>query len=173
MQKGRGQHPSIENVETVAKLEQQFLDARTFSERVADAIGGFAGSMSFVLLHVVIFALWFVINRGLIPPIPAFDPYPFMLLSMSVSVEAVLLSTFVLIKQNRMARRADRRNELNLQIDLLSEKEATKNLQLLSRICEHLGIPDASNDADTKALSEETAVEELARELRERMPAPD
>ena len=122
---------------------------------------------------MVIISLWFLVNMGRVPGILVFDPYPFILLNMAVSVETLLLSTFVLIKQNRMASRADRRNELTLQIDLLAEKETTKNLQLLQRICEHLGIPDAVDDPDLKALSEETAVEELAEELRQRMPSVD
>lgn len=166
----RAQRPTAENIETVVKLEQKFLESRSAADRIGDAIGSFAGSIAFALLHLAIFTLWFVINTGLLRPIPVFDPYPFILLSMSVSVEAVLLSTFVLMKQNRMARRADRRNELNLQIDLLSEREATRNLQLLRRICDHLGIPEAAEDPEILALSENTAVEELADELRERMP---
>lgn len=173
MNKARTRPPAAENIATIAKLEQQHLEERTPVERIGDAIGGFAGSMTFVVLHVVIFTLWFVINTGLLPPIPVFDPYPFIFLSMAVSVEAVLLSTFVLMKQNRMAQRADRRNELNLQVDLLSEKETTRNLQLLRLICQHLGIPNAGEDPETKALSEDTAVEDLARELKEKLPASD
>lgn len=173
MKKAREHRPSGQNIEIVAKLEQEFLEDRTSVERIGDAIGSFVGSMTFVVLHVFIFTMWFLVNSRVFPAIPVFDPYPFILLNMAVSVEAVLLSTFVLIKQNRMAKRADRRNELNLQVDLLAEKEATKNLQLLCRICEHLGIPDAGDDAETRALSEETAVDELAKELREKMPASD
>ena len=173
MKKARAQRPATESIETIAKLEEKFLENRTLVERIGDVIGGFAGSMSFVALHVMIIAFWFLINTGKVPGIPIFDPYPFILLNMSVSVETVLLSTFVLMKQNRMASRADRRNELTLQIDLLAEKESTKNLQLLQRICEHLGIQDAAQDPDLKALSEETAVEELAEELRQRMPSVD
>ena len=170
MNKARPVRPAQENIETVARLEQRFLEERSLVERVGDVIGTFAGSMAFVVLHVIVFTLWFLINTRWIPGIPAFDPYPFILLSMCVSVEAVLLSTFVLMKQNRMAKRADRRNELNLQIDLLAEKEATKTLQLLQLICERLGIPDAGRDREIQALSKETAVEELAQELREKLP---
>lgn len=170
MNKARPTRPAQENIETIARLEQQFLEERSLVERVGDAIGAFAGSMAFVVLHVIAFTLWFVVNTRGIPEIPAFDPYPFILLSMCVSVEAVLLSTFVLMKQNRMAKRADRRNELNLQIDLLAEKEATKTLQLLGRICDHLGVP-ISDDQEVEALSKETAVEELAKELRNKIPS--
>ena len=172
MRKTQVQLPALQNIETAAKLERQFLEERTVTERIGDAIGSFAGSMKFVVIHVVVFAAWFLINGKIIGFIPAFDPYPFILLSMAVSVEAVLLSTFVLMKQNRMAKRADIRNMLNLQIDLLAEKESTKNLQLLRSICRRLGIPDG-DDLETKVLSEETAVEDLIRELNARMPACD
>src|SRR5579872_5083461 len=90
------------NISTVAKLERECLENRSAIERMGDAIGGFAGSMGFVLLHVIWFTVWVIINANLVPVIPAFDPYPFVFLSMIVSLEAVLLTTFVLMKQNRM-----------------------------------------------------------------------
>ncbi|WP_316435060.1 DUF1003 domain-containing protein, partial [Escherichia coli] len=87
--------------------------ARTATDRVGDAIAGFAGTMTFVMLHVIGLTAWFVINLGLIPFIVPFDPYPFVLMAVIVSIEGVLLSTFILMKQNRMSRRADERNHLN------------------------------------------------------------
>ena len=169
MRKTDAEHPTVKNIETAALLERRFMEDRTTVERIGDAVGSFAGSMKFVVLHVVIFAVWFAINSRAIPAIRPFDPYPYILLNMAVSLEAVLLSTFVLMKQNRMSRRSDIRDDLNLQIDLLAEKETTKNLQLLRRICEHLGIPEATDDLETQALSEETVVEELAKELNDRL----
>src|SRR5438270_347052 len=94
MKKTEASLPPAENIATVVKLEQQFLQERNTVERFGDAIGSFAGSMSFVVLHVILLALWFIINKNLVPGVPAFDPYPFILLSMVVSVEAVILSTF-------------------------------------------------------------------------------
>ena len=99
-----------------------------------------------------------------------FDPYPFIFLSMIVSVEAVLLSTFVLMKQNRMAERVDQRDHLNLQIDLLAEEEITKILQLQRLICERLQIPTATEDPIVSELAETTPVEMLADELRRKLP---
>jgi len=163
--------PASVNIASVAELEREFLERRTVVERIGDAIGSFAGSMRFVVLHIGIFAVWFLINTRGIPGIPVFDPYPFILLNMAVSVEAVLLSTFVLMKQNRESRRADRRGELNLQVDLLAEKEATKMLQLLQLICENMGIHDAKHDPEVQALSQDTAVRDLAAELTEKMPS--
>jgi uncharacterized membrane protein len=170
MNKTQAPRPSQENISTVMKLEERFLQERSTVERIGDAIGSFAGSMKFVVIHITIFILWFLVNTKVIPGIPAFDPYPFILLSMSVSVEAVILSTFVLMRQNREAKRAEQRQHLTLQIDLLAEQEATKTLQLLRRICEHLGIEEASSDNETTILSETTAVDELADELKQRMP---
>lgn len=163
-------NPAVSNIVTVAKLEQQFLERRTLVDRIGDVIGGFAGSMKFVLLHLIILAAWFLINYRVIPGLKPFDPYPFMFLSMAVSIEAVLLSTFVLMKQNREGRRADQRAQLMLQVDLLAEQEATKTLQLLQRICDRLGIGEARLDPETKVLSEHTAIEELAREIKEKLP---
>ena len=93
-----------------------------------------------------------------------------MLLSLCVSLEAVLLTTFVLMKQNRMSKRADQRNQLTLQVDMLAERETTKALQMLRAICERLGIEEQAREPETKQLSEETAVETLARELKRKIP---
>ena len=98
------------------------------------------------------------------------DPYPFALLCMLVSLEGVLLSTFVLIKQNRMSSRADERSHLDLQINLLSEKELTKILQLQKLICSKLKIEEAEMDFEVKELSNVTAVDNIAHELSRRLP---
>ncbi len=161
---------ALENIEAVANLEQKFLQERTLIERMGDAIGTFVGTMAFVVMHVAAFVFWILINVHLIPGIPAFDPFPFMLLSMAVSLEGVLLTTFVLMKQNRMSKRADQRNQLNLQIDMLSEREITKILQMLMQICDHMGLHQAAAEPEVKQLSEHTAVDMLAQELKRKMP---
>jgi uncharacterized membrane protein len=107
-----------------------------------------------------------VVNRGLIPFIPAFDPYPFQLLCMIVSMEGVLLATFVLIKQNRMGYLSDRRAHLNLQISLLAEREITRMLQIASRLSQRLDVPGAPAGGE---LSKDTAVEDVARTLDNRL----
>jgi uncharacterized membrane protein len=157
------------NIRTVVGLENEFIQQRTVGERIGDAIAGFAGSMPFVILHVVWFAAWILINSGK-TGIHPFDPFPFIFLSMIVSLEAVLLSTFVLMKQNRMSRRAEHREHLNLQIDLLAEKEITKMLQMQRMLCDHFGLDEAVKDSEIKELSQDTAVEELARDLSEKLP---
>lgn len=158
-----------ENISAVASIEQQFLDSRSTLDRVVDSVATFTGSLTFVLLHLVGFAIWGLINFGDIPGVAAFDPYPFALLSTAVSAEAVLLSTFVLMKQNRMARRADEREHLHLQINLLAEKEITKILQTLTSLCEHVGVKGTKSDPEMQELTKDTAVHDLAEELREQI----
>ena len=91
---------------------------------------------------------------------------------MIVSVEGVLLSTFVLMKQNRMTKRSDTRDHLNLQIDLLSEKEVTKSLQLLRAICRHMEIPETEDDPELTEMTDNTSVDMLARQIHEDLPTP-
>jgi uncharacterized membrane protein len=151
------------NLHSVADLEHAFEMRRRLPDRVADKIGGFSGSMTFVAIHLLWFALWFLINTGVIPHLRRFDPYPFILLSMMVSVEAVLLSTFVLMKQNRMQQKTDIRDHLNLQIDLLAEREVTKALQLLRAICTQLQI--SMGDAELEEMATDTQVDALAERI--------
>jgi uncharacterized membrane protein len=160
-------HSAAENINTIVQLEEQALKERTTADRMSDAIANFVGSIRFVAIHVAWFGFWVALNAG----IWRFDPYPFALLCMLVSLEGVLLSTFVLIKQNRMSQRADNRSHLDLQINLLAEKEVTKLLQLQRLICRQLGITEAEADKEVVELSGVTAVDNLARELGQKMPS--
>ena len=159
-----------ENIRTVIQVEEEQRNQRGLKDRIADAIGSFAGTVTFVLLHLAWFAVWAAINAGLIPGVPKFDPYPFQLLCMIVSLEGVLLSTFVLIKQNRMTLSSDRRNHLDLQINLLTEKEVTKLIQMMERMAAHMGVDAGVVDAEARELAEVTAVGDLAREVGEEIP---
>jgi uncharacterized membrane protein len=125
-------------------------------ERLADAITRFTGSMRFVYLHLTVFSLWIIINLGWLA-LPRFDP-SFVILAMVASVEAIFLSTFVLISQNRMAAMADKRAELDLQVGLLAEHEVTRLLTLVTAIAEHLGL-DAAHDPELAELSQDIAPE--------------
>ena len=158
------------NIETVARLEQEFLEQRTLADRMGDLIVSVVGTPGFIAAHIVAFTVWIFINLGKISSIPAFDPYPFVLLTMIVSMEGVLLAVFILMKQNRMSRRADQRDHLHLQINLLAEKEITKMLQMQLQVCQRLGLPAAVEDREAKELAANTAVEGLARELEEKIP---
>ena len=154
-----------ENIEAILRMENAALRRRTRADRLADAIAGFAGTILFVLLHLFVFGVWALINLHCLP-IPAFDPYPFQLLCMLVSLESVLLSTFVLIKQNRMGYLSDRRSHLDLQINLLAEREVTHLLKLTQEIAERLQI---SSEQPPEELAEETQVEGLMNTLDERL----
>jgi len=162
--------PINENIETIARIEKRFLEERSVPDRIADAIAGFSGSMKFVGLHAAGFLIYIVWNLGVIPHLPAFDPYPFMLLSMVVSLEAIFLSTFVLMKQNRMSQRADQRASLDLQINLLAEREMTVVLQMLRAMGEKLGVEGAAGKKVIEQLSEHTAIEAVVSELQEKLP---
>ncbi len=152
-------------------MEASLEQGRTLVDRIADLIGGFSGSMTFVFLHIVWFAAWFSFNT-LPLGVKHFDPYPFILLAMVVSVEGVLLSTFVLMKQNRMQQRIDVRDQLNLQIDLLAEKEITKSLQMLRAICEKLEIePPVAYDRELDEMASTTSVDMLAERIHDDLEA--
>ena len=125
--------------------------------------------MSSFLIHIGAFAGWILVNSGAVPLMRPWDPFPFILLTMFVSMEGVVLALFVLMKQNRMSRRADERDHLHLQIDLLAEKEITAMLQLQQRLMSHLGM-SVGQDPELQQLAEETAVENIASELKEKLP---
>ncbi len=138
----------------------------TFEERVADAITRFTGSMRFVYLHVVLFGGWILVNLGVVPGVPKFDP-SFVILAMAASVEAIFLSTFILISQNRMTATAQKRAELDLQINLLTEHEVTKLVALLSSVAERLGVK-SEVDGEVEELKEDVAPDAVLDEIEER-----
>ena len=107
---------------------------RTAAEVIADKVTQFTGTVTFLLINTVWFFVWILVNLNLFPSIKAFDPFPFALLTMIVSLEAIFLSIFVLISQNRDAKIADLRQEIDLQINMISEEEITKIMQMLAAI---------------------------------------
>ena len=116
-------------------------------EKIAGAITRFCGSMRFVYLHLALYGFWIVANLRWIPGIPAWDP-TFVVLAMAASVEAIFLSTFILITQNRMAALSERRAELDLQIGLLSEHEVTKLVAIVDAVAKHLGVRHDAGEVD-------------------------
>jgi uncharacterized membrane protein len=161
---------SQSHIDSIVKQEEKALERRSNSERFADGVGLFAGSLPFVVLHLVFLIAWLLVNSGEIRGIPAFDPYPFSLLGMIVAVEAVILSSFILMRQNRMMRRGERRDHLNLQVDLLAEKEITKVLQMVRAMCGHMGLRDIMADTEIRDLSQTTSIESLSQTLEDRLP---
>jgi uncharacterized membrane protein len=159
-----------QNIETIAKLEQEAIERRSRSERLSDGFTRVMGSMTFVSLHLAGFLVWFTVNLGLVPGVKPFDPFPFGILTLIVSAEGVLLAIFVLISQNRMSRLSNQRAHLNLQISLLAEQESTKLLQKVQAIALHLGLDESDRDQEAQRLSQSTHLEVLAEELKKSLP---
>lgn len=151
------------------RLEEHAGRPRGLRDTTADFGGRFVGSFAFVAVHLVAFTGWVVLNTRVLPGVRAWDPYPFNFLSALTSMEAVLVTAFVLISQNRMARLADRRDHLDLQVNLLAEQEASMIIQMLDRISRHLGLPEAER-ADAMALSRTATLENLASQLHAQFP---
>jgi len=128
------------NTAAIIEMQRKVTEARTLGGRIADAITDFTGSMAFVYVHIAWFGVWIFLNIGLlrIPHFSEFDPFPFSFLTMVVSLEAIFLSTFVLISQNRLAAASKKRAELDLQVNLLAEQKATKVLEMLDQITTQL-----------------------------------
>lgn len=156
-----------QNIASIVKLEEAAKAHRTTSHRIAAAIAAFCGSMIFVWVHVVWFTAWILGNT--LPIIPHFDPFPFTFLTLVVSLEAIFLSTFILISQNMDTKLTERRNHLDLQINLLSEQENTKMLVLLSRIAEKVGAT-TEGDPSIAVLEQATRPEMLAEQIDQAEP---
>ena len=154
-----------QNIETVSKLEAAAREQKTTADRIAAVIAGFCGSMSFVWVHVVWFSGWILLNS--IPGIRHIDPFPFTFLTFVASLEAIFLSTFILISQNLETRVTERRSHLDLQLNMLSEQENTKMIAILIAIAEKVGA-DLSHDPHLEALSEDTMPERLIEQIEAR-----
>jgi uncharacterized membrane protein len=157
-----------DHVEMIARHELDFLANRTGSEKIVDAIAGYIGSLTFVLIHLAVFAAWTTWN--LLPHTRHFDPRPFGLLQSLVAMESILAASFILMRQARLARRADERDHLMLQILILSEKEITALLGVNREIATEVGVEHMANEAEVRAFSEPTSIEEVAQTISEKLP---
>ena len=147
------------NIEALLLRRRQEACAASFQDRAAAAITRFAGSMIFVYLHAVLFGGWILINEQVFPFLPAFDP-SLVILAMVASVEAIFISTFVMISQNRMAEADDKRADLNLQISLLAEHETTQLLTMVAAIADKLGL-DLEEKQEIEELQQDVTPEEV------------
>lgn len=137
-----------QNVETIIRLEEATKAKQSRFDHIADGVTRVCGSMLFVVFHVIWYVTWMVANVGL-PAAQRWDPFPFPFLTLTVSLEAIFLSVFILISQNRQSALSERRAQLDLQVNLLSEQENTKMLELLGKIGEKLGV-DVRHDPRCK-----------------------
>lgn len=151
------------NIRTIIHLRTKAARERGLQDRIADAITSFSGRMIFVYVHVIWFGAWILLNTGWFG-LRAFDPFPYGLLTMIVSLEAIFLSTFVLISQNRISEETERRADLDLHIGLLTEHELTRVLQMLDAIQDKLGIVDHAN-SELADLEMETKPEDVLAEI--------
>ena len=153
-----GLTPVVErNIDALFRHRRVEEERRTRQEKIADGVTRFTGSLLFVYIHLALFGLWILVNVGWIPIVPRFDE-SFVVLAMFASVEAIFLSTFVLISQNRMAAAADKRADLDLQTSLLTEHEVTKLIVLVSAIASQLGVA-TEVDAEVPELEQDVAPE--------------
>lgn len=165
--------PAARNIEAIAALEREALHDRTQLDRFTDRVTAAAGSPAFIIAHAVWFGGWIVYNAT---RDHAFDPYPFGLLMLVVSLEAIFLSAAVLMTQNRMQRQADKRAHLDLQVNLLAEQELTTMLKMLAGICRRLEVAVESRDANVDQLVKDTDIHTIAvaidRELTDATDQP-
>ena len=161
------QNPIQEHIDLIAKHEQEFLAKRTAPERLIDSIAAFAGSLTFVTLHVAFFIGWTAVNTFSVRHIRHFDPAPYSLLGTIVALEAILLASFILMRQSRMSRRGDERDHLMLQILLLTEREITAVLGMERQIAGIIGLDAVAKDKEIEKLSQDTSIADVAQTIQE------
>jgi uncharacterized membrane protein len=151
------------NIRTIIYLRTKAARERSLQGRIADTITSFSGRMIFAYVHIVWFGIWILLNTGWLG-VRVFDPFTYGLLTMVVSLEAIFLSTFVLISQNRLGEETERRADLDLQIGLLTEHELTRVLQMLDAIQDKPGIVDHEN-SELADLEMDTKPEDVLAEI--------
>jgi len=161
---------SDRDIDAVVQIEQRDRDARSEIDQLSAKITRSAGTGTAILIHAAWFAVWLIVNLGGVPWIPAFDPFPFSFLTMIVSLEAIFLTLFVLVSQNRMSWEADKRAELDLQVNILAERESTMILRMLNEISRHLRLDGETRD-ELEELLKETKIDELAKKLESALPS--
>jgi uncharacterized membrane protein len=163
-QRPRAPSQARNNIEAILRLEKEDEQELALHHRIFHAVGWFFGTTYFVSVQCLAVCAWVALNIMRDSPI---DPYPFPLLATFLSLEAVLLTSCVLIRQNAIDRTSARRDHIELQINLLAEQEATRSLDILQRIADHLNVPNVK-DAQGEELAEDTPVDEIARDIKAR-----
>ncbi|RED33264.1 putative membrane protein [Rhodopseudomonas thermotolerans] len=150
------------NIAALRRLRREEASSIDVQDKIANAITAFAGSMRFVYLHLAIYGSWIVVNT--VPGLPHFDP-SYVMLAMAASVEAIFLSTFVLISQNRAMATTDKRDDLDLHINLLAEHELTTLIKLVTAIADKLEVDHEIAD-ELPEVTKDVAPEDVLREIR-------
>jgi uncharacterized membrane protein len=152
------------NVDAINKLNETSESSRTLGERVADAVASTVGSWPFIIIQSIVLVAWMAVNVA--GWIYQWDNYPFILLNLVLSFQAAYASPIIMMSQNRQNKLTERRNQLDLQINLLSEQENTEMLKLLRLLCEKSGVHVESH-TPSKALEQTTPLQEVARQIDE------
>ena len=168
MNKKSAVKPARASLRTAAIFAQKMNDRRTRSQKAADALTKYFGRMWFLVANVVFFFVWIVLNIGVIPGVPIFDPFPFFFLTTGVSLEAIMLAVTVLISENRAARVAELREEMDFQVNIQAEKEITKILHMVDEIRTELRMK-TKRDPELAAMKRDIDVDRLGEEIEEEM----
>lgn len=160
-----GSQIAAENVATIKSRDRAAERKRSLIQRLSDALIDVAVSGPSIALHAIWFASWIAINSGVVPSIKPFDPFPFSFLNMTMSLEAIFLSLFVLESQQRLSQHTHHRSNLDLQINLLAEREMTAALQLLKDVATHLKVETSVSTEQLNDMIKETDVHRIAEEI--------
>ena len=150
--------------EMLQSIQKRLSERRTASDKLADFLVWSAGTITFVILHILFFSAWIAINLDLVSGIKIFDPYPFNFLTMTVSLEAIFLAIFVLMSQNRESKIADLRQEFDVQVNIIAEREITKIIHMLAYIMNHLNI-SYEKDAELRQMMRPLNIDEIREQL--------
>ncbi|WP_263357223.1 DUF1003 domain-containing protein [Acidicapsa ligni] len=159
-----------EHVNLIAKHEQEFLNRRTYSEKIGDRMAGFIGSLTYVFIHIAAVCGWVAWNTLPYFHLRHFDLFPFPLLDTILAFEAILVASFILMRQSRMSRRADEREQLMLQVLLLTEREITAVLSVDRQIAERMGLREIADDEEIAEMSQQTSIDDVADTIKEILP---
>ncbi len=160
-----------EHIDLIARHEQEFLAQRTQSEKLGDRMASFIGSLSYVGAHAAVFVAWVGWNWLPIRGLYRFDPAPFPLLDILFAFEAILVASFILMRQSRISRRAEERDQLMLQMLLLSERELTALLGMERQMAQRMGLHSIAADQEITQLSQQTSIDGVAQGLRDTLPS--
>ena len=161
-----GRHGRSEQMteEMLQSIQKRLNERRTMSDKLADFLVWSAGTITFVIIHIILFAAWIMINLDVTPAIKIFDPYPFNFLTMTVSLEAIFLAIFVLMSQNRESKTADLRQEFDVQVNIIAEREITKIIHMLAYVMNHLNI-SYEKDAELRQMMRPLNIDEIREQL--------
>jgi uncharacterized membrane protein len=159
-----------EHIDLVVKHEQEFLAQRSRPERIGDRMASLIGSLGYVSAHLVLVALWTAWNTLPVRQFTHFDPFPFPFLALVFAFEAILVASFILMRQSRISRRSEEREQLMLQILLLTEREITAVLGVDRKIADRMGLHNVAADEELSKLSEQTSINEVAQGIKDSLP---